>query len=177
MMSRRRIGRVFLLSAAAASIVGVASLQHSLLGQDSRRANSREQATGAAAERAPARGRLPAYYAQVVDDKQRERIYSIQKSYSAKIEALEAELKAVTSKRDAEIEAVLTPQQRQRVAALEAEAKAKRDAGRAAKDAQDAASEAQKAVEAVTKKRTKAREVTCIGGLGHDACGFDLEME
>lgn len=33
------------------------------------------------------------------------------------------------------------------------------------------------AVEAVTKKRTKAREVTCIGGLGHDACGFDLEME
>lgn len=33
------------------------------------------------------------------------------------------------------------------------------------------------AVEAVTKKRTKAREVTCIGGLGHDACGFDLELE
>ncbi|MEZ4399324.1 MAG: V4R domain-containing protein [Kofleriaceae bacterium] len=33
------------------------------------------------------------------------------------------------------------------------------------------------AVEGVTKKRTKAREVTCIGGLGHDACGFDLEIE
>ena len=31
-------------------------------------------------------------------------------------------------------------------------------------------------VETVVKKRTKAREVTCIGGLGHDACGFDLEM-
>ena len=32
-------------------------------------------------------------------------------------------------------------------------------------------------VETVTKKRARAREVTCIGGLGHDACGFDIEME
>lgn len=32
-------------------------------------------------------------------------------------------------------------------------------------------------VESVTHKRTRAREVTCIGGLGHDACGFDLEMD
>lgn len=31
-------------------------------------------------------------------------------------------------------------------------------------------------VEGVVKKATKAREVTCIGGLGHDACGFDLEL-
>lgn len=30
--------------------------------------------------------------------------------------------------------------------------------------------------EGVLKKRVKAREVTCIGGLGHDACGFDLEV-
>jgi len=32
-------------------------------------------------------------------------------------------------------------------------------------------------VESVVGKRTRAREVTCIGGLGHDACGFDLEMD
>src|SRR5690349_5007674 len=32
------------------------------------------------------------------------------------------------------------------------------------------------AVEAILKKRTRAVEVTCIGGLGHDACGFDLEL-
>jgi predicted hydrocarbon binding protein len=32
-------------------------------------------------------------------------------------------------------------------------------------------------VESVVGKRTRAREVTCIGGLGHDACGFDLEIE
>ena len=32
------------------------------------------------------------------------------------------------------------------------------------------------ACETVLKKRVRAREVTCIGGLGHDACGFDLEI-
>ena len=31
-------------------------------------------------------------------------------------------------------------------------------------------------VETVVKKRSKAREVTCIGGLGHDSCGFELEL-
>jgi uncharacterized protein len=31
--------------------------------------------------------------------------------------------------------------------------------------------------ESVLNKRVKAREVTCIGGLGHDACGFDLSIE
>jgi predicted hydrocarbon binding protein len=32
------------------------------------------------------------------------------------------------------------------------------------------------AVEGILKRRTRAHEVTCIGGLGHDACGFDLEF-
>jgi uncharacterized protein len=32
-------------------------------------------------------------------------------------------------------------------------------------------------VESVTKKRVRARETTCIGGLGHDSCGFDIEID
>lgn len=32
------------------------------------------------------------------------------------------------------------------------------------------------AIEFIAKKRTRAQEVTCIGGLGHDSCGFDLEF-
>jgi uncharacterized protein len=32
------------------------------------------------------------------------------------------------------------------------------------------------AVESILKKRTRAHEITCIGGLGHDSCGFDLEF-
>ena len=31
-------------------------------------------------------------------------------------------------------------------------------------------------VEGIIKKRTRAHEVTCIGGLGDKACGFDLEF-
>jgi hypothetical protein len=31
-------------------------------------------------------------------------------------------------------------------------------------------------VETVVKKRAKAREVTCIGGLGHDSCGVEVEI-
>jgi uncharacterized protein len=31
-------------------------------------------------------------------------------------------------------------------------------------------------VESVTKKKARALEVTCIGGLGHDACGFDVSI-
>ncbi|HTE54500.1 MAG TPA: V4R domain-containing protein [Kofleriaceae bacterium] len=31
-------------------------------------------------------------------------------------------------------------------------------------------------VETVVKKRAKAREVTCIGGLGHDSCGVEVEL-
>jgi uncharacterized protein len=32
------------------------------------------------------------------------------------------------------------------------------------------------AVESILKKRTRAIEVSCIGGLGNDACGFDLAL-
>ena len=31
-------------------------------------------------------------------------------------------------------------------------------------------------VESVTKKKARALEVTCIGGLGDDACGFDISV-
>src|SRR5688500_13220613 len=31
-------------------------------------------------------------------------------------------------------------------------------------------------VESVMKKPAKAQEVTCIGGLGHDSCGFDIRL-
>lgn len=31
-------------------------------------------------------------------------------------------------------------------------------------------------VESVTKKKARAVEITCIGGLGHDACGFDVNV-
>ncbi len=33
------------------------------------------------------------------------------------------------------------------------------------------------AVESIVKKKTRAIEVSCIGGLGDDACGFDLDLK
>ena len=33
------------------------------------------------------------------------------------------------------------------------------------------------AVETILKRKTRAQEVTCIGGLGDDACGFDIELK
>jgi len=32
------------------------------------------------------------------------------------------------------------------------------------------------AVESITDSRVRAREITCIGGLGDEACGFDLDL-
>ncbi len=33
------------------------------------------------------------------------------------------------------------------------------------------------AVETVLGRETRAHETTCIGGLGHEACGFDLDVK
>jgi len=32
------------------------------------------------------------------------------------------------------------------------------------------------AVESIVKRRARAHETTCIGGLGDDACGFDIDL-
>src|SRR5262245_34698197 len=62
-----------------------------------------------------ARGRLPAFYNQVVDDEQRERIYTVQQKYADEIDRLEAQLNDLIDKRDAEVAAVLTEQQLEQV--------------------------------------------------------------
>ncbi|HVX13633.1 MAG TPA: hypothetical protein VHC22_20790 [Pirellulales bacterium] len=76
--------------------------------------------------RAKPRGRLPAFYNQVIDGQQREKIYSIQQQYEPKITALKAELQALQQKVNGEVEAVLTPEQLAKVKSLAEEAKQKR---------------------------------------------------
>jgi hypothetical protein len=80
------------------------------------------------AKKAAAKGRLPTYYAQIVTEDQRQRIYQIQASYDPEIDALQAELDALIAKRDAEIRDVLSPTQQRRLDARIAEAQAKRAA-------------------------------------------------
>jgi hypothetical protein len=103
--------------------------------QDASKSSSKTDAKAAdksdtktAKPRAKPRGRLPAYYSQVVNGQQREKIYSIQQQYEPKITALKAELQAVQDKMNAEVEAVLTPDQLANVKKLNEDAKAKRKA-------------------------------------------------
>jgi TolA-binding protein len=83
--------------------------------------------------RAKPRGRLPAYYSQVVSNVQREKIYTIQQSYSERIEALQAQLQDLQSKMQGEIRGVLTPEQQKKVEEL-TEAARKSRGGKAAAD-------------------------------------------
>jgi hypothetical protein len=69
------------------------------------------------------RGRLPAYYAPVVTEEQREKIYQIQEEYRPKIAALNAQLKALKKEQDDKIAALLTPAQKKQVAEAAATAK------------------------------------------------------
>jgi hypothetical protein len=71
--------------------------------------------------------RLPPYYSQVVNEKQREEISKIQAEYQPKIEALQDQLDAMKKERDDKISAVLTPEQKRQVeeAAIKAKAKKK----------------------------------------------------
>jgi hypothetical protein len=88
--------------------------------------------------KAKTKGRLPAYFAQVVDAKQREQIYSIQAKYKEQIEKLEAELKAANDKLKEEVEAVLSKEQKEKLDKLRAEAKPRGKAGKATSSKEEA---------------------------------------
>lgn len=79
-----------------------------------------------------AKGRLPAFYGEVVDQKQRDAIYAIQAEFAPKIDALKAQLDALEKDRDEKVAAVLTEEQMKKVEALKEAAKAKRSEGKAA---------------------------------------------
>ena len=72
------------------------------------------------------RGRLPAYYGRVVTAEQRKQIYEIQAKYHEKILELQRQLQELIAKRDAEVEAVLTPEQKAEVERMRREARQRR---------------------------------------------------
>ena len=87
-------------------------------------------------ERAKPRGRLPNYYRTVVDKQQRDKIYAIQAQYSGQIEDLLKQIEQLKAKQTAEIETVLTPEQKAEIAKIAQEAAAAR---KKAVDAREAA--------------------------------------
>jgi len=85
-----------------------------------------------------ATGRLPAHYGAVVTPEQKTKIYSIQAKYAEQIRKLADEMKTLTEQRDAEVEGVLSAEQKQKVDALRAEGRKKPAA--TAEEAETAAS-------------------------------------
>lgn len=77
------------------------------------------------------RGRLPNFYSQVVSEKQKEEIYSIQSEYEAKLDELVRQVVAIKAERDAMIEQTLTPEQQKEIAQLRAESEQRRAERRA----------------------------------------------
>ncbi|HTN75300.1 MAG TPA: hypothetical protein VL096_08640 [Pirellulaceae bacterium] len=76
---------------------------------------------------AKAKGRLPAYYKDVVTPDQKDKIYAIQAKYGDEISKLAEQMKAATAQRDAEIAAILTAEQKDKVLKLRAAAGAAKD--------------------------------------------------
>lgn len=139
------------LSFVVSTVVLLSAVSLSLAQQDPSKPASKSDAKAADGKttkpRAKPRGRLPAYYSKVVDGQQREKIYSIQQQHEPKIAALKAELKAAQDKLNAEVEAVLTPEQQATVKKLTEEAKAKRKNSAGATASTDADSEEEEADE------------------------------
>jgi DNA-directed RNA polymerase alpha subunit len=88
----------------------------------------------AEAKKAPAkpRGRLPAYFNQVVTPQQREQIYALQKPIIDKIDALEAQIKELQAQLEKESRGVLTADQIKKIDELAAATQEKIKAAKAA---------------------------------------------
>ena len=112
--------------------------------QDAPKAEAASKDAQKPKKRAKPRGRLPAFYGKIVDRKQRQQIYAIQKSHATEIAKLKAQLKDLVTKRDTEVAAVLTAEQQTEVAKLVAAAKAKREKRAAEKKAASKAAAAEK---------------------------------
>jgi TolA-binding protein len=77
-----------------------------------------------AATQKKSNGRLPPYYAQIgLSGAQRDKIYGVQGTYGEQIKELQKQIMSLEEKRDTEIQAVLTPEQKKTLDGLVAAAK------------------------------------------------------
>ena len=104
-----------------------------------------------------AKGRLPAYYADIVTEEQKERIYTIQAKHQDKITELTASLAAANKARDTEIEAVLTAEQKVKLKAAQDEAAAKKAKNAADKKAGEGTKKAAEEAKTTTKTAPESK--------------------
>lgn len=140
-MSQVMLRRVLVASLGLALLVGFMT-SPSLVGQDAKK------------PAAKAKGRLPAYFKDVVTESQKQKIYDVQSKYAAQIDALEAQIQTLTSQRDAEIDGLLSEEQLAKVNKLRSEAAAKRK-GKAKADAAEDTTSTESETPAATSTAAK----------------------
>ena len=116
-------------------IVGWAATPERSTAQDAaaRDAAAREAAAPAkesptAKKRTEPRGRLPAYFGEVIDSQQRDKVYELQAKYTAEIKQLQDQIAKLEQQRDEAVQGILTPEQAEKVRKLVEDGKAKRGA-------------------------------------------------
>jgi hypothetical protein len=108
------------------------------------KAADKSKSTKDKATKAKPRGRLPAYYRQVVDDAQRDKIYAIQAKYRTDRDQIGAEIKRITSDlrkklialkqaQNEEVESVLTDTQKSKLDKIRTAAAAERKQNKSSK--------------------------------------------
>ena len=110
-----------LVAAVVVPVVGMLMIGVPLsIGQE-RSAAKKTETTQRAETPKKAKGRLPAYYADVVSEEQRDKIYAIQAKFEGKIKELQDQLAAIEKEQDAEIEKLLTAEQKAKIEAARKE--------------------------------------------------------
>lgn len=110
----RRIAQIMIVAGIALGLGTLVSVE-STIGQEKAATKSTEKAASTKVAKKP-RGRLPAYYAQVgLSTEQRDKIYSVQATYGKQIADLQKQIDALEARQDADVVAVLTPEQKKKL--------------------------------------------------------------
>lgn len=120
------------------------STRPAVIAQESAKAAKTEK--GPSAKKATKSGdRLPANYAKIgISEEQRKKIYEIQGNYDDQIAALQKQLADLRAKEKAEVEAVLTPEQKKTLQSVSEESQKKAAEKKQAGDKEKASDKAEK---------------------------------
>lgn len=106
-------------------IVGV-SVRPAVIAQESGKAAAKTEKGDGAKKAARSGDRLPANYSKIgVSEEQRKKIYDIHSKYEDQIDSLEKQIADLKAKQIAEVEAVLTPEQKKALQTATEESKKK----------------------------------------------------
>lgn len=115
---RSKVATILVCGLLVAGSIGV-NVRSDATAQEAKKADSEKKAKASG-------DRLPAYYAKIgLSEAQRKSIYAIQNKFEAQIEELEKKIADLKSQQTAEIEAVLTDEQKKALAAAVEEGKKK----------------------------------------------------